>query len=551
LGKRSKRLLIGTGILALVLVVAYAERRSIVLAGMAWKNEHDHPVAPNHPIAWAEGPAAPESGGAARPPNIVVILADDLGYNDVSFYGGGVIPTPAIDSLGKDGVAFPVAYSAAPVCAPSRAAVLTSRYATRSGYEFTPTPKQMPRIFELFGDADQRPLKPILDKTIADHVPEIDEECLPGSEVTIAEVLKARGYHTAHIGKWHLGRKPGSSPNDQGFDESLLLEGSLYSPSGSPEKYNARHPRDPLDVTLWRLGQHAVSYNGGPRFAPRGYLTDYFTDEAVRVIEANKNRPFLLYLAHWAVHVPMQASAEDYDALPGIADHGLRVHAAMVRSLDRSVRRVLDALARNGLADNTLVVFTSDNGGPDYVGLRDLNKPYRGWKLTMFEGGTHVPHFMRWPGQIPAGSRFAEPVSHLDIMPTAVAAAGAAMPSDRVIDGTDLMPYLQQRKAGRPHDVLYWREGSYQAVRAGDWKLQVSRHPSVRWLYDLRADPTERRNLAASSPQKQEELERLLDAWNRQQAAPLWPSFAELPIYIDRTIDDPVSDGDEYVYWPN
>jgi uncharacterized sulfatase len=212
---------------------------------------------------------------------------------------------------------------------------------------------------------------------------------------------------------------------------------------------------------------------------------------------------------------------------------------------------VLEALKRNGLEDNTLVVFTSDNGGPDYVGLPDLNRPFRGWKLTMFEGGTHVAHFMRWPGHIPAGSTFRAPVSHLDIMPTAVAAAGGAMPADRVIDGTDLMPYLTQGRQGRPHDVLYWREGYYQATRSGDWKMQVSQNPAKVWLYDLAADPTEKVNLAASSPARVAELQHRLDAWNREQAAPLWPSFAETPIYIDKTIDDPVTDADEYIYWPN
>lgn len=549
-------MLVGIGVVAGALYVC---RKPLTLAYLSWAFNRKHPVAPNRPIAWAQGPTtppvSPTANGAPRPPNIVVILADDLGYNDVSFYGGDVagtnMKTPAIDSIGRDGAAFTLAYSGAPVCAPSRAAVLTGRYATRSGFEFTPTPKSMAQIFRIFGSDDQRPRKPIFDAAAADAAPEMDEEGLPSSEVTLAEVLKSRGYHTMHIGKWHLGGKAEFRPSSQGFDESLMLEGARYSPPGSPEILDSRHPADPLDVTLWRIGQYAVSFNDGPHFAPTGYLTDYFTDEAVKAIEQNRNRPFFLFLAHWAVHVPMQASQEDYDALPNIADHGLRVHAAMVRSLDRSVQRVLDALKRNGLDENTLVIFTSDNGGPDYVGLPALNKPFRGWKLTMFEGGTHVAHFIKWPGHIPPGLMFREPISHLDIMPTAVSAAGAAMPADRAIDGADLLPYLAARREGRPHDTLFWREGPYQAVLANGWKMHVSKRPEKLWLYDLRHDPTEKTNLADKNPGKVAELRQLLDTFNKGQAAPLWPYFSELPIYIDRTIDDPVTPDDEYIYWPN
>jgi arylsulfatase A-like enzyme len=537
------------GFLVVLAVVGYLARKQLLLAYVSWSVHHKHPVGPNQPVHWAPGPDQPPAKD--RPPNIVVILADDLGFNDVSFFGGGTIKTPAIDTLAKAGVAFPRAYSAAPICAPSRAALLTSRYATRSGFEFTPTPNQMGTVLNMFAGEDGRTVQPKINQTALDAAADFDSQGLPASEVTLAKVLRERGYHTVHIGKWHLGSLKEFRPGARGFDESLMMEGCLYSPEHAPETLNARHPRDPIDATMWAGGQHAVSFNDGPWFAPIGYLTDYFTDEAVKVIAANRNRPFLLFLAHWAVHVPMQAAQEDYDAVAGIADHSSRVHAAMVRSLDRSVERVLAALKANGLEENTLVVFTSDNGGPDYVGLPDLNRPYRGWKLTMFEGGTHVAHFMRWPGHIKPGTTYDLPVSHLDIMPTAVAAAGGKMPSDRTIDGVDLMPYLLGRKPGRPHETLYWREGSYQAVLDRTWKLQTSQHPRKDWLFDLEKDPTEKNNLASRNPQKVAELQALLDRFNKAQAPPLWPSIAELPIYIDKTVNDPVTDTDEYIFWPN
>ena len=549
--KRSKRLLAVLAGLAVIAGAGCAFRREIFLAYLAWDFERSHPVEPNRPIEWADGPISTAMPLVERPPNVVVILADDLGFNDVSFHGGGVVPTPAIDSIGRDGASFSNAYSAAPICAPSRAALLTGRYATRSGFEFCPVPRSMGKVLAILGGHDGRPHQPKIDEAAAGALPPMQEQGLPGTEVTLAEVLRARGYHTVHIGKWHLGSSPPYRPAAQGFDESLMLEGTRYSPPDSPEALDAKKPGDPVDVTMWRIGQHAVSFGDGAPFAPRGYLTDYFTDEAVKVIEKNRNRPFFLYLAHWAVHVPMQASREDYDALPDIADHDLRVHAAMVRSLDRSVRRVLDALRANGLEDDTIVIFSSDNGGPDYVGLPDLNKPYRGWKLTMFEGGTHVVEFLKWPKRVEKGTRLDAPVSHLDLLPTIAAAAGAEVPEDRPIDGVDLLPYLAGEKTGRPHDRLFWREGGYRAVWADGWKLHVSENPKKAWLFDLSKDPYEGTNLADQDPARVEELRGLLDAFDREQAPPMWPWFSEMPIWIDKTIDDPVTEDDEYVYWPN
>ena len=297
--------------------------------------------------------------------------------------------------------------------------------------------------------------------------------------------------------------------------------------------------------------QYATSYNGGELFEPKGYLTDFYTDEAVKAIEANRNRPFFLYLAQWGVHSPLQASKADYDALSEIEDHRLRVYAAMVRALDRSVARVLRALEENGLAENTIVIFTSDNGGAGYIGLPDINQPYRGWKLTFFEGGIRAPFFVKWPARIAPGTRNASPVAHIDILPTIAGATGAPLPSDREIDGVNLLPFVDGSGAtGEPHDALFWRSGYYKAVRAGDWKLQVSDNPAKAWLYDLGTDPTEKVNLADQRPEKVAELRALLDEHDAAQREPLYPGGGQMPMLIDKTLEDVGTIEDEYVYWP-
>jgi uncharacterized sulfatase len=375
---------------------------------------------------------------------------------------------------------------------------------------------------------------------------------MPASEITIAELLKPAGYHTVHIGKWHLGGVNGMSAHEQGFDESLLMASGLYLPVDDPNVVNSRQDFDPIDRFLWAAIKYAASFNDGPAFAPRGYLTDYYTDEAVKVIEANKDRPFLLYLAYWAPHIPLQATKADYDALAQIEDPRLRTYAAMIRALDRGVGRVLDALHANGLDDNTLVFFTSDNGAPNYIGLPEVNKPYRGWKITYFEGGIHVPYFLRWPKQIPPGQSYTAPVHGFDIFATAAAAAGVPLPADRPIDGVDLLPYVSGEHAGVPHRQLFWRSGHYRVVLADGWKLQVNERASQNtWLFDLNSDPTEQHNLAEREPARVAELRALLAAHDAEQAAPLWPSLAEMPVNIDKTLLQPDAPDDEYIYWPN
>lgn len=508
----------------------------------------------NHPVTWAKGPGAPPAG--QRPPNVVFILADDLGYNDVTLNGGGVArgaaPTPHIDSIAHDGVTFANGYAGNATCAPSRAAIMTGRYATRFGFEFTPTPVAFSRVV---GGHAGDPLHPSrFNAAEVRNAPKDDNtEAVPASEITIAEALRTRGYHTIHLGKWHLGGVKGSRPEDQGFDESLgfMAGAALYAPVGDPSVEESRQDFDPIDRFLWGALPYAVQFNGSKPFHPGAYMTDYLTDEAVKAIDANRNRPFFLYLAYNTVHTPLQAPKADYDALSGIQDHRLRVYAAMVRNLDRNVGRVLRALKDRGLADDTLVIFTSDNGGANYVGLPDLNRPYRGWKATFFEGGVHVPFLMRWPGQLPAGAIYRRPVGHVDIFATAAGAAGAAAPRDRVMDGVDLVPFVKGRATGDPHRALYWRSGRYKTVLAGGWKLQVAQEPDRVWLFDLSTDPTERHDLSKARPDKVRELREMLVRLDGQMAPPAWPSLLSGAIYLDHPGGVPARPGDDYIYWDN
>ena len=544
----------GIGALIVAGIVGF-QRYAIYLPGLLtdWRS----PIGSNQPIPWSAGPDQAGQPPAARPPNIVLILADDLGWNDISFYEGGIangtVPTPNIDAIARNGVHFSNGYAAHGTCAPSRAALMSGRYGTRFGFEFTPTPSGMTPVIRRLHDGNPANLHPVFQPETAGAAAAVpfDDMGMPQSEITLADLLQANGYHTMHIGKWHLGFTHGSAPTDQGFNESLNMASGLYLPVDDPDVVNSRQSFDPIDRFLWANFRHAVNWNEGPRFRPDGYLTDYFTDQAVAAIEANRHRPFFLYLAHWAPHTPLQALKQDYDALAHIENHTERVYAAMLVSLDRGVGRVMQTLREQGLEENTLVIFTSDNGGAGYVGLPDLNQPYRGWKITFFEGGIRVPYFMQWPAGIPAGLALTQPVHQFDIYATAAAAAGAPLPTDRVMDGVDLLPFIRGERAGEPHEALFWRSGHYQVARAGGWKLQRAERPDRTWLFNMDQDPTEQTDLSASHPGKVAELVALLDAHNAAQAEPLWISRGELPVLIDKTLAEPQDPADEYVYVPN
>jgi len=542
-------LLAGLAVLAAGLVWAWPHR--IALPGMI--DRMRDPIGEPRDIVWTQGPATPDRPAGERPPNIIVILVDDLGINDVTTFGGGLadgaIPTPNIDAIAANGAVFANGYAGNATCAPSRAAIMTGRYATRFGFEFTPAPVAFHR---LIGSFDYAPREAIFhDDRVADTLP-VDQQGLPPGEITMAEMLRGEGYRTLFLGKWHLGAAEPFQPQNQGFDEwvGFYAGASLFLPPDDPDAVNLRQDFDPIDPFLWANLNYAVRWNGSDRFPPRGYMTDYLADEAVSAIEANANRPFFMYLALNAPHTPLQALRSDVEALGHIEDERVRIYGAMILAVDRAVGRVRAALEENGLAENTLVVFSSDNGAPGYIGFADLNAPYRGWKATFFEGGIRVPMLAEWPARIPAGSVVNAPAAHVDLFATAAGAAGAALPDDRVIDGIDLVPLIgdETPAAGR---ALFWRSGHYRVLLHDGWKLQVSEHPERTWLFHLATDPTEQVDLAAAEPDRVAAMRARLDAINADQADPIWPSLVEPPIYIDRHLLEPRALDDEYVHWPN
>ena len=505
------------------------------------------PVGDNRPVTWERGPVRPSA--TSHSPNIVLIVVDDLGFNDITFYGGGIsdgsVPTPSIDSIATAGLQFTNGYAGNGTCAPSRAALLTGRFPTRVGFEFTPA---TPQFAELVAG----------DNYIAENAvnyPPSQELGLPSSELTLPEMLDQQGYHSVALGKWHLGGGDGMTPNEQGFDEFLgfLPGGAMFMEEDDAQVVNSKQDFDPIDKFLWANLKYAVKFNDGGRFKPDSHMTDYLSRQAVRVIEANRHRPFFLYLAYNAPHTPLQAEKDDYEALHHIANHTERTYAAMIRGLDRGIGDVLDALETNGLSDNTIVIFTSDNGGASYVGLPDLNKPYRGWKITFFEGGIHTPYFIRWPAKIDAGSQYESAVAHVDIFSTALAAAGIEPPSDRIIDGVNILDYaLQtpQRPLSRP---IFWRTGGYKVVLLDGWKLQLQEQNGKTWLFNLNEDPTEQINLSERGEYAQQltAMRETLYELDSQMVEPLWPALIESPIAVDYTIDKLPDVAHETIIWSN
>jgi len=509
----------------------------------------------NVAIEWENGPISRTNSK----PNIIVVLIDDLGFNQISSYGGGMangkFKTPNIDKLASDGVLCTNGYSSSPVCSPSRASLLTGRFATRFGYEFTPTTSSMMKAISIFSKKNEV-VDGIYHNDRSENIIDIDQMGIPQSERTIAEMLKPEGYHNIHIGKWHLGHAKDFLPRRHGFDESLRIDqGSLFLPEDDENVINAKLDFDPIDKVLWGNLPYAVNFNEGPRMNPDGHLTDYLTDEAVKVIEKNKNRPFFLYLAYWAVHSPLQAKKEDYEKLSFIENHEERVLASMVMTVDRGVGKIRDILKKNKIDDNTIIIFTSDNGAPGYIGLPDLNKPYRGWKLTHFEGGVHVPFIVSYPNKISKGKTYKGRVSNLDIFSTVASVAGVDMTrndlKDIAFDGANLIPYLSGENEGEPERILFNKSGDYSFLIKEGWKLQVDLVQNKKWLYNLNEDPTEQLNLSESNFTKLNELEEILNNKLSEQVKPIWPSLLDWPIFIDKTLDDKVNKNDEYIFWAN
>lgn len=455
-------------------------------------------------IACAPCLAAAESAEKkiATRPNIVVIFADDLGIGDVGSYGGKEILTPHIDALARSGVQFTQAYVTHPVCSPSRAGLMTGRYQQRHGWEFNPAGR---------------------DRS-GGMAPE---------EVTLADMLSREGYRTGLVGKWHLGYEPPHDPLSRGFDTyfGVLAGGSIFI---DPDTHGVESIRTSQRTRDARNGV----YDGRKRVSVNDYLTDVFTEKAVEFIQAEQDAPFFLFLSHTTPHTPLQATQKYLSRYRHIKEPARRIYAAMVASLDDSVGAIVDALKRSDKLDNTLLVFSSDNGCAGYISVCS-NAPFAGFKRYHQEGGIRVPLLFSWPGTVAANTHYKAAVSLLDLMATFASISGSA---HQTTDSVNLLPFLAGSDA-TPHDYLYWRSGPTLAIRDHRWKLiiynrsplsprdlrtdgrleppaqgwpRTSPHGQLQLLYDLANDPGETTNLADKHPTIVRRLRAQHASWARE-----------------------------------
>lgn len=439
------------------------------------------------------------SRAADQRPNIVFILADDLGYTDVACYGSKYYETPNIDRMAAHGIRFTSGYTCGPNCAPTRATLMSGQYGPRAGVYTVGSVERF--------DWRSRPLRPV------DNVTQ-----LPLSKITLAQSLKKAGYATGMFGKWHLGDGGEYHPGQRGFDEAIVSAGVHFD--------FVTHP--------------PVEY-------PKGtYLADFLTDKGVDFIRRHKEGPFFLYLPHFAVHSPHQAKTNliaKFNPKPPAGGHNNPAYAAMIASVDESVGRVLALLDELKLADKTLVIFSSDNGGVGgYVreGIKKAgdvtdNAPLRGGKGMLYEGGIRVPYIFRWPGKIPAGTVCDQPINSVDLYPTLLEAAGAERPPNYPLDGVSYFKLLTGGgKGSLDREAIFWHfpgylgagVGSWRttpagAIRSGDWKLQEYFEDGRLELYNLRDDLSQKNNLAAAQPDKVKELHARLTAWRQAINAPM------------------------------
>jgi len=415
--------------------------------------------------------AAERKPNPPRRVNIIIFLADDLGYADIGVNGCKDIPTPHIDSIARNGVRFTDGYATHPVCAPSRAALMTGLYQHRFGFEHNPGPERF--AAPNFG--------------------------LPRDVPTLAEKLKAAGYATGMVGKWHLGFKEGLRPHERGFDFH-------YGFLSGARSYYPNNPRE--NDPLLRNGQIVKD--------EKEYLTDAFAREAVAFLDRAKDNPFFLYVAFNAVHGPLEATDQYTARFPNLTGTR-RTYAGMLAAMDDAVGRVLTKVRELKKEENTLIFFYSDNGGPTPQ-TTSRNDPLRGYKGQMFEGGIRIPFLMQWKGVVLAGQTYQEMVMGFDCHVTALAAAGIT--PEAKLDGVNLIPFLTGKQTGRPHDQLFWRSGQQHAARGGDWKLVAVRGET--YLFNLKDDIGEKNDLAAKEPVKLKELQAIYAAWDKQMMPAQW-----------------------------
>ena len=447
----------------------------------------------------AQSAAAAKSSAVSpdRKPNIIFLLADDMGYGDLGVQGDAEARTPNIDRIAAGGVRFTNFYANHPVCAPSRAAMITGNYQHRLGFEFNP----------------------------AGAGPNYG---LAAGVETLPDRLKKQGYQTAMFGKWHMGYRPEMHPTLRGFDTFYGFLGGTHPYTGA-DGVTSLSTTDGEDAVTFRLQRGTA-----PTDMP-AHLTEQLGQEAMNFIKANKAQPFYVHLAFNAPHVPMQTTQAYFDQFKHIQDGDRRIHLAMNAAMDDQIGRILALLKSEGLEDNTLVIFASDNGGPTHQN-KSSNGPLSGEKTLLLEGGIRVPAMMQWKGKLPKGGVIESPAMGFDITATVLALADA-LPA-KPLDGVDLMPWLTGKKTSAIHDALYWRAGEQGAVRQGDWKLL--KNGDVWHLFNLAQDLGERHDQAQMQPQRMEAMRTLWSAWNQEMKPPAWKSVRQSDLDKEKSYADDI-----------
>lgn len=474
----------------------------------------------------------------SRGPNVILILADDLSRNELSCYGGTDVNTTHIDQLANEGVRFEQAYVTAPICAPSRASLLTGRVNNRFGFEHQPQARYPRNRLEYFAfryliDTDQWQVAP---QFAFPDAANIAQQGIPPGEILLPEIFQAAGYRTGMFGKWHLGAEQPFTPNTRGFDTfyGFYEAFSLFADSTHPDVVNARVDEF-SDKHIWSKGREGTCAirDNGKEVQDTGYFTFTIAQKACTFIRENKEQPFFLYLPFNAPHTPFQAPKKYYDQFSHVENHTRRVYLAMIAALDDAVGQVMACLAAEGLQENTLVWFSSDNGGATYT-TASWNDPLKGGKLSNWEGGLQVPFIWSWKSHIPEGASFDLPVSLMDVFVTSLASAGIAPPKDRIIDGVDLRPWLSENQPKQsPHPVLCWKSAQNKAIRQGDFKLIIDEATETLQLYNLRLDPEEKVNLVENEPELVQTLWNAYREWEKEMRPPLWPGIMDHIFIID------------------
>lgn len=472
-------------------------------------------------------------------PNVLVILVDDLGLGEVSgYYGSDHIQTPHIDNLMDSGVRFWEAYSTAPVCAPSRAAIMTGRHQNRFGFE-TQMMEFYPKNFieflsgKWFVNTDDF----VLDsKPVYPREWQVIKQGLPPSEMTMGELFKSNGYHTGMIGKWHLGVSKRMKPHKRGFDYQWGFYGafSLYTPEQSTAGY-VNHIQESFSSRYqWKMGREGEGaiIENGKKTKEEDYLTFAIKDRAIEYMQAQKEEPFMLLTHFNAPHVPFQAPVDYYCQYGHVEDENKRVYYSMISALDDAVGEINYFLDTSGLADNTMVFFLSDNGGAAYTGATE-NGPLKGGKLNHFEGGISIPMSITLPGLVPEGQDYYMPVSSTDVFVTAAAAAGIELPGDRDFDGVNLIPYLKGESETVPHLSLHWRADHLHAMRRGPWKFIMSERDGWVHLYNVEEDRAERFDLKDEKPLILDMMLEEHKLWEEDMSKPKWPRLMDHKFNFD------------------